>query len=43
MNGAPKSFEAQWKINVPLAATLRNLVIFYVRRVCILHNSQNKC
>jgi hypothetical protein len=43
MNDAPKSFEAQWKINIPLAASLRNLFNFFnVRRVCILHNFQNK-
>jgi hypothetical protein len=27
MNGVPESFEAQWKINVPLAAKMSNFVI----------------
>lgn len=34
MNGAPEIIETQWKINVPLAATLRNLVFLYTMFLC---------
>jgi hypothetical protein len=42
MNGAPESFVAQWKRNVPLAATFSSFMLLCTA-FFILHNFQNKC